>query len=474
MNKLHLIVFVAILFSACTKEVFVIEEPEKPGQNNSPGDFAIEVKKITDTSVELSWIAAVDPENEVVSYQVAVNDSVIGYDIPDTFYRITGLIPGKKYKIEVIASDRNFNMIKKQTIVETYKSFFDSFYSIKLGYDEPSVLACAATSDGGFIICGVANPYKLYRLNYNNFVAKINPDYSIAWHKKYEWDLNGGMSVFECSDGNYVVAWTNTVIRLNRSGDEIWKYKCPSIYNMESLRLVEETENEELLLYGVKLGGELKQSIVLLDKAGKEILHESGGIYPSSRSLFVKNAGGETLVLGKTGKISEDGIFKLSKLDKNGNLLTETVYPNKFNGTDLIHSIMDAGNGNYLLFGSTYGYVNPLGIDFCPHIIKIDSDGKIIWEKFILESETGGGFFRTIHSVVKTGQSNYLLYIFDDRGFAIAEMNDAGEIVRYKRLTGYPNSRHFSVRSDGKYVSLTDYGIIVFNPDGYVEWSTSE
>ena len=66
MNKLHLIFFVAILFSACTKEVFVIEEPKKPVQNGSPGDFAIEVMKITDTSVELSWSAAVDPENENV------------------------------------------------------------------------------------------------------------------------------------------------------------------------------------------------------------------------------------------------------------------------------------------------------------------------------------------------------------------------------------------------------------------------
>jgi hypothetical protein len=469
MNKLHLIFFIAILFSSCTKEVFVIEEPEKPVQNSSPGDFNIEVKKITDTSVELSWSAATDPENENVSYQVAVNDSVIGYDIPYTYYQITGLIPGENYKIEVIASDKNYNIIKKQVIVETYKSFFDSFYSFSLGYDEPSVLGCAATSDGGFIICGVGNPYNLYRLNYNNFVAKINPDYSIAWHKKFEWDLNGGMSVFECSDGNYVAAWTNTVVRLNMSGDEIWKYKCPSIYNIESLRLVEETENEELVLYGVKLGGELKQSIVRLNKWGKEVLHESGGIYPSSKSLYVKNAGGETLVLGKTGKISEDGVFKLTMLDKNGKLLRETVYPNKFNGTDLVHSIMKVENGNYMLFGSTYGYVNVLGIDFCPHIIKIDSDGKVIWEKFILESETGGGFFRTIQSVIKTGENNYLIYIFDDRGFALADMNDVGEITRYKRVTEYPNTRHFSIRSDGKYVSLTDYGVIVFNPDGYVE-----
>jgi hypothetical protein len=233
--------------------------------------------------------------------------------------------------------------------------------------------------------------------------------------------------------------------------------------------LVEETENEELVLYGVKLGGELKQSIVRLNKWGKEVLHESGGIYPSSKSLYVKNAGDETLVLGKTGKISEDGVFKLTMLDKNGKLLRETVYPNKYNGTDLVHSIMKVENGNYLLFGSTYGYVNVLGIDFCPHIIKIDSDGKVIWEKFILESETGGGFFRTIQSVIKTGENNYLIYIFDDRGFALADMNDAGEITRYKRLTEYPNTRHFSIRSDGKYVSLTDYGVIVFNPDGYVE-----
>ena len=150
-------------------------------------------------------------------------------------------------------------------------------------------------------------------------------------------------------------------------------------------------------------------------------------------------------------------------------LIKEIIYPNKFNGIDLVHSIMEAEKGNYLLLGSTYGYVDTWGVDFCPHIIKIDSTGEVIWEKYIFESETGGGFFRTIQSVIKIDQNNYILYIFDDRGFAIAQMNDKGEIVQYKKANGYPNSRHFTINKEGKYVSLTDYGIIIFNPDGYLE-----
>lgn len=472
MNRIYLLFFIAFLIEACTKDVFIIEEPEKPAPNQSPGDFNIDVLRITDSDIELSWSLSVDPDNENVSYEVAVNDSVIGYDITSTGYTITGLTPGIKYKIGVIAHDRDYNISKKEIIVETKKSFFNSFYSFDLGYDELLILGSAETSDGGIIFCGVGNPYQLYPLNYNNFVVKINPDYSVAWYKIYEWDNQGDMSALESHDGTCIVAWKNTVIKFSQVGDEIWKYKCPANYNIESLKLIEESENGELLLYGVKLGNQLENSIIRLDNSGREILHEWGGNYPVSKSSFIKTPNGETLILGKTNRISVDGVFKLSKLDKNGDLIKEIVYPNKFNGTDLVHSIIEAENGNYLLLGSTYGYVDTWGVDFCPHIIKIDSEGKIIWEKFIFESETGGGLFRTIQSVIKIDPNNYILYIFDEEGFAIAQMNNMGEIVQYKKANGYLNSRHFTINKEGKYVSLTDYGIIIFNPDGYVESSS--
>ena len=157
-----------------------------------------------------------------------------------------------------------------------------------MGYDELLILGSAETSDGGFIICGVSNPYQLYPLNYNNFVVKINPDYSVAWHKIYEWDNHGDMSAIESYDGSCIVAWKNTVIKFSQGGDEIWKYKSPANYNIESLKLIEESENGELLLYGVKLGNQLENSIIRLDNSGREILHEWGGIYPVSKSNFIK------------------------------------------------------------------------------------------------------------------------------------------------------------------------------------------
>ena len=99
-NLIKAIYFLSLLFlfSGCTKEVYLTEEPESI-ENFPPGEFEVSVEKITDTSVKITWNLPADPENEKVAYDVAVNDSIIAYDLNETRRIISNLIPESTYSI---------------------------------------------------------------------------------------------------------------------------------------------------------------------------------------------------------------------------------------------------------------------------------------------------------------------------------------------------------------------------------------
>lgn len=467
MRDLLTLIAAILILAGCTNEVFYIEEPENNVKNNSPSEFSVEIKSITDKSVELKWSGASGSENDLISYDVAINDSIVAYEIAGNEYTLNNLAPDCNFKFTVIAHDPFYNISFKELNARTLKSFLQSYFHINLGYQEQTIVGSIKTSDGGFLICGVGSPFLMIRNDNLNFVAKINSDYTVVWKKEFAWDLQGGMSALESIDGSYFVAWTNTVLKLNQFGGLIWKYKCSESYKIESLTLISESNNNEILLSGVENFSPFRQSIIKLDQFGKELLHEWNGIYPTDQNNFITEASGETIVLGKSGSNSEGGQFKLSRIGIDGKLIKEVVYPNAYNGEDLVHSIVKVGESEYILAGSTYGNVNSMGMDFCPHLLKVSYSGEIIWDKFYGAISSEDYYFRTLKSFIKINSDRFLLFIEDNKGFTIAIINNEGVIIDFKRGSNYPNYRNFAINNLGQYILLTDFGIFIFNPDGY-------
>ncbi len=463
----------AILFWGCTKEIFINEEPEYP-VIIPPGDFSINVQNITDTEAVVTWTISNSDDNRSFLYDIAVNDSTIAFDLKNILsYTISGLCPNTNYKLSVIAHDANYNHLKKDAEITTMKSIFQSWHPFNLEYDQISIYGSTETSDGGYAIVGVVTPYVSY-YNYNfNFVSKINPDFTLAWIKISDLNFKGSMSVIECQDGNLLTVWSNTILKLNPTGEIIWKYECPADYGIEFFSSVTETQNLEILLLGYKVATPVTYSVIKLNQTGKELWHKWGASGTGNwMDKIITKSDGEILMLGTTEGASHDGIdkniFNFIRLDENGDLINQKNYPNKYSGSDVVYSIQPEPNGNYLIVGSTYADIGTGGTDWIPHLIKINHSGEILWEKFIEPQSTGEGIFRIVNSFMPAGPGEYMMMIRDDRAFCIAFMNDAGDITQYKKIRGYPLSGKIFLNQPGEIVYLTNNGIIVFNREGYV------
>jgi hypothetical protein len=474
MKKHLLIIFFATLLAGCTKEIFITEEPETP-VIILPGEFSISVENITDTEAVVSWTAATSSDNKSFFYDIAVNDSTIAYDLSHNLsLTVSGLYPNTKYAISVIAHDADYNLIKKDAEITTMKSFFQSWHPFNLEYDQISIYGSSETSDGGYVICGIATPYDAH-YNYKfNFVSKINHDFTVAWIKIFDWDFHGiNMSAIECSDGNLLTVWTNTVMKLNPSGEIIWTYECPSGYGIEFFSSVTENQNHEILLLGYKVATPVKYSVIKLNQSGGELWHKWGGSGSGNwMDKIITESNGDILLLGTTEGESLDDIgqnvFKIIRLDENGDLVNQYVYPNKYFGSDVVYSLQPESDGSYLMVGSSYAYIGGIGTDWIPHIIKINHNGEVIWEKFIYAQSTGEGIFRILNSFLLTDSNEYLILIKDDKAFSIAFMNKSGDIINYKKIRGYPLSGRIFINQSGNFVYLTNHGFFVFDPEGYV------
>jgi hypothetical protein len=95
MSKFGLVPLV-VLFISCAKEV---PPPQPEPINLPPGEFEVTLENITDRNVSVSWGTATDPEQDQLTYEVAVNDSVVAFDIIENSYTIDQLTPDQNYEV---------------------------------------------------------------------------------------------------------------------------------------------------------------------------------------------------------------------------------------------------------------------------------------------------------------------------------------------------------------------------------------
>jgi len=212
------------------------------------------------------------------------------------------------------------------------------------------------TSDGGFIIGGEAG-----LPNFMQGMAAIKTDSSgnVLW-KNYYLDASTAKDIEQASDGGFALAGRGNgdaaLLRLDSQGNKVWYREYGSLNYVENIWKMIETSNGEFLLVGD----------VYIDVINQDI-----DVY-------------------------------LIKTDSNGNKIWEKTYgiPGDFN-VDSANSISETSDGGYIITGeSGNSLINNLDI----YLLKIDSQGNILWEGYI----DGKSYWDRGIDIIQTSDGGYL------------------------------------------------------------------
>ena len=286
------------------------------------------------------------------------------------------------------------------------------------------------TSDNCFVLCGYSD---LGPGEYSALLVKINSNGEILWQKGYGGVAeDGAKDVIQTYDGGYAVTgytmsfgqatFTGYFIKTDSNGDTLWTrtYEQSSFYNC--------------------LG-----SLIQLTDSG--------------------------YIISGISENPSDDIY-LIRTDKHGDTLwTKTIGGS---GDDGVSFVQMTSDGGFLLCGGTTSY-GAGGRDV--YIIKINSNGQVLWSKTIGGSndDSGGGIptsdggyaiWGTTQSFGAGGYDGYLIKLnsncdtlwtktfgsdWNDFGNSIQETFDGGFI-----LSGWSNNWDFSGSIEKAYLIKTD------------------
>ena len=247
------------------------------------------------------------------------------------------------------------------------------------------------TTDGGYIAVGYAQSSDFDISNKNNdsydyWVVKFDATNTIEWSKTFGGsDDDRARDILQLSDGSFLVTGfsrsTDLDVSVNSGNYDFWVVKI----NIDGTLVWEKS-------FG--FSGADQSYIIKQTSDGNFLL---GG------SLDVTASGGQGN--SKTSKRHAGGDYWLLKIDTKGNKLWSRYYGGQF--TDTLLDISETENGNYILTGysdsSDTDISNNLGeYDFW--IVKVNNTGDLIWER-----NFGGAQIDEAFSITKTTDNHFLI-----------------------------------------------------------------
>jgi hypothetical protein len=273
------------------------------------------------------------------------------------------------------------------------------------------------TSDGSIVIAG--SSIKPFGYSSDFWLLKLKPDGEKLWEKNYGGDFDeSARALTATSDGGFVLVGLTTAYA--DRGEEAWIVKVDSIGNM---------------LWQQAFGG--KQN----DFANDVIETSDKGI----------------LVCGMTSSKPGGGnAFWVLKLDSAGQYLWENVYP--VNKWDQATSVTQGLDGYIYVTGFTRTVSI---IDYDVVLLKLDLDGKLIWQKTI-----SWGRWDQATTICTTFDNGIAVGGFTRSGqvlssdFAATKFDENGQIIWQdifvKNSLEYPN-KIIETRDNGLALAGTTY-----------------
>jgi len=273
------------------------------------------------------------------------------------------------------------------------------------------------------------------------------------------------------------------VIKLDSDGNLLWQKKIGGISTDQGYAIAVDGSGN-VYLNGAQAsdvyGGSFDYGVIKLDTNGNILWQKkiggSGGDY--GRAIAV-DVSGNVYLNGYQASDSYGGNdYGVIKLDTNGNLL----WQKKIGGinADIGYAIAVDGSGNVYLNGQqasdSYG-----GNDY--GVIKLDTNGNILWQKKIGGSSTDSG-----RAIAVDGSGNVYLNGYqasDSYGgndYGVIKLDSDGNLLWQKKIGGSSNNYGYAIAVDGSgnvylngyqssdsYGSF-DYGVIKLDTNGNILW----
>lgn len=267
------------------------------------------------------------------------------------------------------------------------------------GSDNETIKEAIITSDDNYLLGGYTYSFDLGQGDM--YVIKIDASGNELWKKTFGSSNSSEVcySVSETSDGGFVLGGSNLdIIRIDTSGNEVWNKRFDNINTSGDFYSVKENSDGSFMATGWGyINNNVKRDIILLkiDASGNELWHKFfGGSNDDFVLSGILTTDGGYLLGGYTfssGAGAADGY--LIKTDSSGNEEWSQTYGESDDET--IQSVIESSDGGYIFTGSKRP---PSGGSNDVWVVKVDSSGNEEWNKTfngsngysIIESADGG------------------------------------------------------------------------------------
>lgn len=435
----------ALLISACTKTEYLIEAPENGEGNNPPGSVEISVVEVLSNQITVSWTNAIDQDGDDVLYDIAINDSVVSYELNSNTFIVSNLNSNTDYKLTVRAVDSEGYASKTSVTFHTLKAYYDSYMSLKLEYNEVIVHSVTPMLDGGYFLLARGKVLPTNYQDYEYFGLKLDSSFNIEWRKRYDWGLIPEMAPVKveiASDGGILIAHYIALTKLNISGEIEWSYKVKEGYSVSFFKSLIELKNGGFLSIGVKNNGDY--IFIKLDSSGNELwiknYDNTNNFFPQGMFLSSEN---EIVTWG-----SSNNGHELLFFDLNGNNLG-----NQFIAGEVGAFFSTKVSNGYIFWG--YGE-SPF-----QWAAKTSFSGATLWNSFPLLIKNNWDWYSGyIVAADEINQTQYLTLCNSGGGVSFSLVNtETGQFSDIKMFDGYPNGVFVHYNPDGyyEYISVTGY-----------------
>ncbi len=336
----------------------------------------------------------------------------------------TNSAPASGFDIYLLRTDVDGTILWEQTI--------GSALAFEFGY------GITEAHDGGFVVVGETLGGGMFGQR-DVYMAKVDSLGNFEWETSFGTvEDDRGLSVIATADGGYAITGSRTIldnrdvyiIKTDVDGNLDWEVGFGSVENDEG-RVLLETPDGDFIIAGAT--GENENSnvyVVKIDGTDQSIAwaENYGGSSNDIAYDMIRTSDGQYLIAGRTNSVNSD--FYVVRLTDQGTSAQVTLLES-FGGAlpEVAFGITEAADGNYVLTGT----IEVSALDIQATLVKIDTDGDIIWD-------------------VQYGRE------FADFGSSIITRKDGGFLVAGNSATDLLASPDLMlIKTDAEGVVLTNY-----------------
>jgi hypothetical protein len=464
----YIVIFLAcapLLFTACSEKEVLPNPSELP--NAQPYKFDIRVLDISYDRATIEWGPVYDVDKDDLYHSVYLNDQeIVKNSTVDSIVTFHNLKPQTSYSGKVVVTDLKNTPIEIPFSLTTtkYRLTFTRKYLGENG-NYPVGYSMVRTRDGGYAVAAASAFENVTGI----YMSKLDSLGFEQWHyvyNAYKRDQNSTRQIVQTSDGGYIIAAHETIIKLDKNGSKIWQVIDNSqefYYYAYRYSSVIETDDHEFLALGTtqKSSTSINFIVTKLNVAGSVIWtkeYHTNEINYGKR--ICKAADGNYAILG-TDRSETSSQVAVLKINPQGEVLWSKTFGNK--GYYFASDIKSTSDNGFVV---ATNYMDGR-LSMHATVMKLSGEGFLQWEKeyqigsygtsvFSITEIKGGGF-------AFAGSAEFL----SNTSGLVVQLNSSGEMVWKKEY--YPNYSDYQWRCT-EIMQNNDGGYSVVGNKSYV-WS---